>query len=196
MRRVLPEERLHVGALTSLVPAERRELEETVLRPLRQQAEDVAQVRPRLHVTESAAREERREERVHGAAVVTADDEPVLAADGLAPQRKLAHVVMNGQPSVFEEARESDALILRIANAVRNGRVVEDRLGLGIAPREKRVDDVARSLLANLLFLLTWRIGESGFTTSASAPCQPHIVERASSRPSRPYMSSSRLSGM
>jgi hypothetical protein len=62
-------------ARLGLVPVERRELEERVFRPLRQEAEDVAEIRPGLDGEELAAREERREECVDGAGVVAADEE-------------------------------------------------------------------------------------------------------------------------
>jgi len=94
--RILLEERLHVGALTRFVPGDGSEIEETMLGPAREETEDVAQIGPRLDVAESAAREEGGEEGVDGATVVAADEEPVLAADGLAAQRELAHVVVDG----------------------------------------------------------------------------------------------------
>ena len=60
-------------------PVDRRELEEAMLGPRRQEAEEVADVRPRLDAAEAAAGEQRREQRVDGAALVAADEEPVLA---------------------------------------------------------------------------------------------------------------------
>jgi hypothetical protein len=52
------QESSNVVVFAGLVPIERREIEETVLGPSREQAEDVAQVRPWLDVAESTAREE------------------------------------------------------------------------------------------------------------------------------------------
>jgi hypothetical protein len=75
---VLVEKLLHVAACTRLVPHEGREFEESVLGPSRQQAEDVAQIRPWLDVAESGARERRSEDGVYGAAIVAADEEPVF----------------------------------------------------------------------------------------------------------------------
>jgi RNA-directed DNA polymerase len=64
-----------------LIPVEGSEVEQTVLGPTREQAEDVAQVRPWLDIAESAAREQRGEEGIDGAGVVAADKEPVFTAD-------------------------------------------------------------------------------------------------------------------
>src|SRR4051794_56995 len=91
--RIGVEQATHVVALGGSLPLERREIEERVRRPARQEREDVAQVRPRLDGAELRAREQRGEGRVHGAAVVAADEEPVLATDGFAPKRELARVV-------------------------------------------------------------------------------------------------------
>src|SRR5580700_2596634 len=60
----------------------------------------------------------------------------------------------DGQSTVVEEAREADPLVARVADAVRDGRVVEDGRGLGVTPREERVDDGSRALVADPLFLL------------------------------------------
>jgi hypothetical protein len=127
-----------------------------MLGPLGQQAEDVAEVRPRLDVAEATTCEERREGSIHRAAVIATYEEPVLAPDGFAAERELAHVVVNGQSSVFEEPRETDPLIARVTDAVGDGCVIEDRPSLGVAPREERVDDGSRALLSERLFLLAW----------------------------------------
>ena len=44
-------------------------------RPVREQAEEIAQVRPRFDLAELGAREERGEGRVYGSAIVAADEE-------------------------------------------------------------------------------------------------------------------------
>ena len=77
--RVGAEEPPNLFSLARLVPRDGRKLERAVLGSLREQAEDVAQVRPGLDVAGTATREQRREERVDGAAVVAADEEPVFA---------------------------------------------------------------------------------------------------------------------
>lgn len=112
-----------------------------MLRPIGQEAEDVAKVCPWLDVAEAAAREERRKERVHGAAVIAADKEPVFSSYRFTAEGELAHVVVNGQASVLEELRESDSLVACVANAIRYRRVVEDLVGLRVAPREERIDN-------------------------------------------------------
>jgi hypothetical protein len=66
---------LDIGVLTRLAPSNRRKVEEPVLWPARQQAEDIAQVGPWLDVAESAAREQRSEGGIDGTRVVAADEE-------------------------------------------------------------------------------------------------------------------------
>jgi hypothetical protein len=79
-----------------------------VLRPARQQAEQVAHVAERLDPLQAAAREEGDEGGVHLGPVVAADEEPVLPAHDLAPQVQLADVVVQGQPHVaFHEAQDT-----------------------------------------------------------------------------------------
>src|SRR5579863_1224602 len=75
--RVGVEQGLDVVEGSGLVPVEGCEIEQTVLGPTREQAEDVAQVRPGLDIAESAAREQRGEEGVDDAGVIAADKEPV-----------------------------------------------------------------------------------------------------------------------
>lgn len=55
-----------------------------MLRPVREQAEDIAQIGPGLDVVETAAREPKREGGVDRARIVVADEESVLATAGLA----------------------------------------------------------------------------------------------------------------
>jgi hypothetical protein len=68
------EECANLVARFRLVPIERHELEQGVLRPLRQKAEEVAEIRPGLDGEELTACEERCEERIDAA-----DEEPILA---------------------------------------------------------------------------------------------------------------------
>jgi hypothetical protein len=82
-----------LGARRGLGEARRRELEHTRAPPAREQAEEIVQVGPRLEAVELAARE-RRGGGIALGAVVAADEEPVLAADGLALQLPLAVVVV------------------------------------------------------------------------------------------------------
>jgi len=123
-------------------PVELGELEEPVLRPLRKEAEDVAEIRPRVDREELTAREERREQRVDGAGLSLPTNGQFLRPTASLAKRELAHVVVNRKPSVVEKLREADALIARVANAFRDRRLVEDLVAFGVAPREEGVDDV------------------------------------------------------
>lgn len=57
-----------------------------MLGPLRQETEEVAEIRPGLDGEELTAREERREEGIHGAGIVATDEEPVFATDRFATE--------------------------------------------------------------------------------------------------------------
>ena len=59
------------------------------------------------------AGDQRGEGGVGAGAVVATDEEPVLAADGLPPERALADVVVDRQPAVGEVALQSVALVSR-----------------------------------------------------------------------------------
>ena len=78
---------------------------------------------------------------------------------------------MGRRPS-SRKLREADALVARVADAVRDRRVVEHRRRFGVAPREEGIDDVAGALVADLLFFLR---GESARVRSMrkSAPMKP-----------------------
>ena len=62
--------------LCGCVPVERRQFQQPVLRPGWQEAEDVAEVGPRLDVVHPAAGEQRDEGGVGEGAVGAADEEP------------------------------------------------------------------------------------------------------------------------
>ena len=68
---------LSVRVLESLFPVDRSELENALLIPARQQAEDVSQVPRRLDVVELAAGQERDESGIDLPAVVAAKENPV-----------------------------------------------------------------------------------------------------------------------
>jgi hypothetical protein len=76
------EEYTDIVALTCLGPSDGREVEEAMVWPAREQAEDVAQVRPWFDAAESTAGEQRGEEGVDRAPLVAADEEPIFATDG------------------------------------------------------------------------------------------------------------------
>lgn len=117
-----------------------------MLRPARKQAEDVAEVRPGLDAVELAGGEERGEGGVDRAPLVATDEDLVLAADGFAAQRELAHVVVNRQPTVVEEAGETDALVAR--GGPNDGNALPMILGLeAIRPvRHQRAPIAARAI--------------------------------------------------
>ncbi|HVH41047.1 MAG TPA: hypothetical protein VM925_01850 [Labilithrix sp.] len=48
-----------------------------------------------------------------------------------------------GTRPIVEELREANALIARVANAIRDRRIVEHGRSLGITPREECIDDGA-----------------------------------------------------
>src|SRR5579872_4424490 len=132
---------LSVLVLEGLVPVHGSELENAAMGPARQEAEEVAQVGPRLDVVQLAAREKRDESGVDLSGVVGADEEPVLAADGFAAQRALGAVIVDGQATVVEKPFERRALVARVADRLGRGRLVEGVLDLALAPFEEGGDD-------------------------------------------------------
>src|SRR6185312_12782994 len=132
---------LSVLVLERLVPVDGGEVEDTTGRPSGQQTEEVAEVGPGLDVVELAARQERDEGGVDLGGVVGTDEEPVLAADRFPSQRPLRAIVVDGQAAVVEKALERDPLVQGVADGLRARRLVEDLLGLRLAPAEESIDD-------------------------------------------------------
>jgi hypothetical protein len=78
---VVFEKGANVVAIAGGLPLDGGELERSVFGPSREQAEEVAQVRPRLDVAEPCACQERSERGVDGAGVVVTDEEPILTTN-------------------------------------------------------------------------------------------------------------------
>ena len=106
---------LSVLLLEGLLPGGRGELEDAALRPVLEEAEQVAEVGPGLDAVELAAGEQGHEDRVDAGALVAAEEEPVFAAEDLAPQVLLGDVVVQRQPAVVEESAEGGALVAGVA---------------------------------------------------------------------------------
>jgi hypothetical protein len=104
--------------------------------PAGQQAEQVAQVGPGLDGVHPATGEQRDERGVHLASVVVAVEQPVLPPDDFTSESLLAAVVVQRQAAVLEETLERGALVERVADGLRDGRVVEGARRLGLAPGE------------------------------------------------------------
>src|SRR5690606_29813291 len=96
--------------LERLLPVRGRELEDAATGPGGQQAEEVAEVALGLDPVHLTAGQERHEDRVGPRAVVAADEEPVLAAHGLASERALGDVVVERQAPVLQEAPQARLL--------------------------------------------------------------------------------------
>lgn len=80
---------LSVLLLQGLLPGGWGELEDAALGPGRQEAQQVAEVGPGLNAVELAVGEQGDEDRVDAGALVAAQEEPVLAAEDLAPCRSV-----------------------------------------------------------------------------------------------------------
>src|SRR5688572_27883669 len=91
------EPMLSLWLLSTLLPALGSELEDGVLRPARQERQDVAQVRPRLDVVELAARDKRGRDGVPFGTIVTSAEAPVRSTDDLAAQLELTEIVVETQ---------------------------------------------------------------------------------------------------
>ena len=71
---------------------------------------------------------------------VAADEEPVLAADGLTPELALAAVVVEPEPTVVEKARERNALIARVGHCLADRTLGQDLRLFVIDPSEEAVE--------------------------------------------------------
>src|SRR5512134_2609043 len=91
---------LSLWLLEGLLPGGRGELEDAGARPGGQEAQEIAEVAEGLDAVHLAAGEQGDEERVGARTVVAADEEPVLATDGLAPQSALGDIVVEGRAPV------------------------------------------------------------------------------------------------
>ena len=93
------ERHIQLGKVETLAggaPVLRRELEDAVLGPGRQDAEEIAQVGLRVEPVQLARGNERHEGAGPLGGVVAADEEPVGAADDETPELELAPVVVDG----------------------------------------------------------------------------------------------------
>ena len=95
---------LSLRLLAGLLPEFGGELECGVLRPARQERQDVAQVRPGLDVVQLAAGDETGGDRVPFSAVVAPGEAPVRPSDHLPAQFELREIVDETQSTVLETA--------------------------------------------------------------------------------------------
>src|SRR5688500_903607 len=95
---------LSVLLFQSLLPEGRSELEDATPGPRREQAQQVAEIGQGLDPVELAARQERDEEGIGAGALLAAEEQPVLAADDLAPEVALGDVILERQAAVAQEA--------------------------------------------------------------------------------------------
>ena len=121
---------LSVLVLQGLAPVGGGELEDAGERPSGQETEEIAEIGPGFDLVELAAGQERHEDGVGLGTVVTAAEEPVLAADSLAAELSLGEVVVDWQAAILEESRESLPLVERgICSRPRIFRHSRDRQG-------------------------------------------------------------------
>jgi len=97
---VAGERALHGLGREGSGPVRRREFEDAMRGPSGQEAEQVAEIGPRFEAVKLAAGEQRYEGAVGLAAVVAAEEQPVLPADRLAPELPFRDVVVypSGEP--------------------------------------------------------------------------------------------------
>ena len=140
------EDLLSFSLLTGLLPELRRELEDPAPGPVGKQAQDVAQIGPRLDPHVLAAREERDEGGVPESPVVTAHEHPVLPSDSLSSQLPLASIVVQPQARVVEETAERLALVALVRDRLADGALREHFERGGIRPLEEPLEHGARPL--------------------------------------------------
>ena len=154
--------------LESLLPVGGGELEHAIAGPGADEAEQITDVAVGLDAVEAGASEQRDEGDVGEGAVVAAEEEPVLAADHLAPQVELAEVVVEGEPTVVEESLQVDALVARVAKRVLNRRLVEQVRKFGVTPFEEAVNDGAALVAPRALAFFAGRIRDGPFDAKKS----------------------------
>jgi hypothetical protein len=147
---------LSVLLFQSLLPEGRGELEDAAPGPRREQAQQVAEIGQGLDPVQLAARQERYEEGVGAGALLAAEEQPVLAADDLAPEVALGDVVVEGQAAVAQEALQRDPLIPGVAEGLGQRRTVKGERGLLVAPEEEGVDERLRLRLADSATARAW----------------------------------------
>src|SRR5262245_40365445 len=108
------EQLLSVALLGCLLPVGGSELEDAWYRPARDEAEQIAQVAPRLDVVQLATGEQRDKGGVDLCGSVAADEQPVFAPDDLATQCQLGHVVVDGQLAILQELLQRLTLVASV----------------------------------------------------------------------------------
>src|SRR5688572_24431647 len=126
--------------LESLLEVGGGELENTGLRPVGEQIEQVAEVAPGLKAMKLAAGNERDEGCVGRGAVFGAHEEPVFSPDGFFSEVSLGDVVGHRQSAVIEKALEGLLLIDGVTDGGCDGGIVEHEVALGLAPVEEVLD--------------------------------------------------------
>src|SRR5690242_11931768 len=145
-------------------PVLRGELEIPLARPVRQDADDVAEVRLGVEPVQLARGDQGEEVRGGGRVDVGPEEQPVAPTDGDVPKRALGVVVRQPEPAVVEEPPER----LFVPNGVAEGRGDEAASGLqplvlAPRPREEVVDDRPRGELPSLVPTLRREIGPLAF---------------------------------
>src|SRR5579883_3633558 len=135
---------LSVLLLASLIPVGGSQVEHAQDRPIGQQAEEVAQVAPGFDAVQSATGQERDEGRIDRAALVAAEEEPVLPTNDFTTQTAFAVVVVQRQATVRKEARERLALVERITDRACDRRFIEDPRSRRLAPGKEALDNRLR----------------------------------------------------
>ena len=136
-QREVAEPLASVVLLAGLIPELGAELEDSAARPGGQEREHVAEIGPRLDAVELAARDERDGDGIPVRAIVAAAEEPVLAADHLAPQLELGEVVVEAQVPILEEAPHRDTVVVEVLHRLADRRVLA---GQGLLSPDPRVE--------------------------------------------------------
>ena len=127
-----------------------RELEDAVLRPAGEQAEQVAEVAPRLDVHHRTARQERGEGRVHTSGVVAARGTSSFFHPTACRRSSRSEMLLSSGAAIVQDAAQPLSLVPGVAHAVVDRRVLEHLVELGVAPREEALDDRRAVLGADL----------------------------------------------
>ena len=145
-------------------PESRGELEQSCSGPLGQDAEQIPQIGLGVELVEAAGGDERNQNGGSLSVLVGADEKPIVATDGDAPQLSLGVVVGDFEPPVFEIAAERFFLPEGVADGTTEKTSVFAALcSFSLTPQKKLAEDGARPRFSHPQALGGSELGYIGF---------------------------------
>ncbi len=136
--------------LTGGLPTVRQEFGEALGRQGRQARQHLLEIGPRFEAQAMTRRGEAEQDRRGPAALVRADEQPVLAADGDALHLALGHVVVDRQEARLGISNQRRPIIQGVANRLGHRTLGQHLRALFLEPGVELVQDQERQILAHL----------------------------------------------